>query len=132
MRQDTNLGQNVKIGNFVETKIVRLDYSKANHLSYLGDTEIGRKVNIGAGTITCNFDGVNKFTTTIHDGAFIGSNSSLVAPITIGKGALIGAGSVITKNVDENAVSLTRSPQTQIKDGADAHRIKARKKRSEA
>ena len=124
LRQDTNLGQNVKIGNFVETKNSTFaDYSKANHLSYLGDTEIGQKVNIGAGTITCNFDGVNKFTTTIHDGAFIGSNSSLVAPITIGKGALIGAGSVITKDVDENAVSLTRSPQTQIKDGADAHRM---------
>ena len=132
LRSGTNLGENVKIGNFVETKNTTFEYgSKANHLSYLGDAEIGQKANIGAGTITCNYDGVNKFKTTIHDGAFIGSNSSLVAPITIGKEALVGAGSVITKDVDKNALSLTRSPQTQIKDGADAHHKKANKRRLE-
>ena len=130
LRPGTILGQNVKIGNFVETKNVTFeDSSKANHLSYLGDAEIGQKVNIGAGTITCNYDGVNKLKTTIHDGAFIGSNSALVAPITIGKDALVGAGSVITKDVDDNALGITRSPQKQIKDGADLHHKKAHKKR---
>ena len=130
LRPGTILGQNVKIGNFVETKNVFFeDSSKANHLSYLGDAEIGQKVNIGAGTITCNYDGVNKLKTTIHDGAFIGSNSALVAPITIGKDALVGAGSVITKDVDDNALSITRSPQKQIKDGAGLHHKKAHKKR---
>ena len=89
-------------------------------------------MNIGAGTITCNYDGVNKFTTIIEKGAFIGSNSALVAPVTIGKGALIGAGSVITKDVEKNAVSLSRSPQKQIKNGAEAHHKKAIKKRSES
>ena len=133
LRPGTALGQNVRIGNFVETKNATFeDGSKANHLSYLGDAEIGQKVNMGAGTITCNYDGVNKFTTTIKDGAFIGSNSALVAPVTIGKGALIGAGSVITRDVDENAVGISRSSQKQIKDGAEAHRKKAIKKRSEA
>ena len=130
LRPGTILGQNVKIGNFVETKNVSFeDSSKANHLSYLGDAEIGQKVNIGAGTITCNYDGVNKLKTIIHDGAFIGSNSALVAPITIGKDALVGAGSVITKDVDDNALGITRSPQKQIKDGAVLHHKKAHKKR---
>ena len=132
LRPGTNLRENVRIGNFVETKNTTFeDGSKANHLSYLGDAEIGQKVNIGAGTITCNYDGVNKFKTTIHDGAFIGSNSALVAPITIGKDALVGAGSVITKDVDENALGLARSPQKQVKDGAVAHHKKANKKRLE-
>ena len=130
LRPGTKLGKNVKIGNFVETKNTSFkDGSKANHLSYLGDSEIGQMVNIGAGTITCNYDGVNKFKTTIHDGAFIGSNSALVAPIAIGKGALIAAGSVITKDVDENAIGIARSPQKQIKDGAS--RKKGGKKRSQ-
>ena len=130
LRPGTILQQNVKIGNFVETKNVTFeDSSKANHLSYLGDAEIGQKVNIGAGTITCNYDGVNKLKTTIHDGAFIGSNSALVAPITIGKDALVGAGSVITKDVDDNALGITRSLQKQIKDGASLHHKKAHKKR---
>ena len=132
LRPGTILQRNVKIGNFVETKNVTFeDSSKANHLSYLGDAEIGQKVNIGAGTITCNYDGVNKLKTTIHDGAFIGSNSALVAPITIGKDALVGAGSVITKDVDDNALSITRSPQKQVKDGAGSHHKKAHKKRLE-
>lgn len=130
LRPGTILQQNVKIGNFVETKNVTFeDSSKANHLSYLGDAEIGQKVNIGAGTITCNYDGVNKLKTTIHDGAFIGSNSALVAPITIGKDALVGAGSVITKDVDDYALGITRSSQKQIKDGASLHHKKAHKKR---
>ena len=132
LRPGTILRQNVKIGNFVETKNVTFeDSSKANHLSYLGDAEIGQKVNIGAGTITCNYDGVNKLKTTIHDGAFIGSNSALVAPITIGKDALVGAGSVITKDVDDNALGITRSSQKQIKDGASLHHKKSHKKRLE-
>ena len=132
LRPGTILQQNVKIGNFVETKNVTFeDSSKANHLSYLGDAEIGQKVNIGAGTITCNYDGVNKLKTTIHDGAFIGSNSALVAPITIGKDALVGAGSVITKDVDDDALGITRSSQKQIKDGASLHYKKAYKKRPE-
>jgi bifunctional UDP-N-acetylglucosamine pyrophosphorylase/glucosamine-1-phosphate N-acetyltransferase len=132
LRPGTILQQNVKIGNFVETKNVTFeDSSKANHLSYLGDAEIGQKVNIGAGTITCNYDGVNKLKTTIHDGAFIGSNSALVAPITIGKDALVGAGSVITRDVDDNALGITRSSQKQIKDGASLHQKKAHKKRLE-
>ena len=132
LRPGTNLRENVRIGNFVETKNTTFeDGSKANHLSYLGDAEIGQKVNIGAGTITCNYDGVNKFKTTIHDGAFIGSNSALVAPIKIGKDALVGAGSVITKDVDKNALSLARSPQKQVKDGAVAHHKKAKKRHVE-
>jgi len=132
LRPGTILRQNVKIGNFVETKNVTFeDSSKANHLSYLGDAEIGKKVNIGAGTITCNYDGVNKLKTTIHDGAFIGSNSALVAPISIGKDALVGAGSVITKDVGDNSLGITRSPQKQIRDGADLHHKKALKKRLE-
>ncbi len=99
LRPGTELADGVHIGNFVETKKTRLGKgSKANHLSYLGDAEIGVGVNIGAGTITCNYDGVNKFATQIGDGAFIGSNSSLVAPVSIGKDATIGAGSVITKD----------------------------------
>ena len=130
LRPNTVLGQDVKIGNFVETKNATFAKgSKANHLSYLGDAKIGQEVNIGAGTITCNYDGVDKFTTKIEDGAFIGSNCALVAPVTIGKGALIGAGSVITKDVDKNAIGISRSLQKQVKDGAKAHRKKNINKR---
>ena len=128
LRPNTVLEKNVKIGNFVETKNATFeDGSKANHLSYLGDAKIGQKANIGAGTITCNYDGINKFTTTIEDGAFIGSNCALVAPVKIGQGALIGAGSVITKDVDQNALGISRSSQKQIKDGARTHRKKISK-----
>ncbi len=130
LRPNTVLGQNVRIGNFVEIKNSTFkEGAKANHLSYLGDAKIGQEVNIGAGTITCNYNGINKFTTTIEDRAFIGSNSALVAPVAIGKGALIGAGSVITKDVDENAMGISRSAQKQIKDGAEAYRKKNIKKR---
>jgi bifunctional UDP-N-acetylglucosamine pyrophosphorylase/glucosamine-1-phosphate N-acetyltransferase len=112
LRPGTELAEGAHIGNFVETKKAKIGAgSKANHLSYLGDAEIGAGVNIGAGTITCNYDGVNKSTTRIEDGAFIGSNSSLVAPVTIGKDATIGAGSVITKDAPDGQLSLARSRQ---------------------
>ena len=115
LRPGTVLADGVHIGNFVETKKATLGVgSKANHLTYLGDAVIGSKVNIGAGTITCNYDGVNKTTTTIEDGAFIGSNSALVAPVTIGKNATIGAGSVIGKDAPADKLTLTRARQQTL------------------
>jgi len=115
LRPGTVLADGVHIGNFVETKNAKLGVSsKANHLAYLGDAVIGSGVNVGAGTITCNYDGVNKFTTTIEDGAFIGTNSSLVAPITVGKNATIGAGSVITKDVPADKLSVARGRQITV------------------
>ena len=105
-----------KIGNFVEIKKSTLGInSKVNHLTYIGDSEIGKSVNIGAGTITCNYDGVKKNKTKIKDNVFIGSNSSLVAPVIIEKNSIVGAGSVITKNVKKKSLALTRSLQTEIK-----------------
>ena len=105
-----------KIGNFVEIKKSTLGInSKVNHLTYIGDSEIGKSVNIGAGTITCNYDGVKKSKTKIKDNVFIGSNSSLVAPLTIEEKSVVGAGSVITKNVKKKSLALTRSLQTEIK-----------------
>ena len=105
-----------KIGNFVEIKKSTLGInSKVNHLTYIGDSQIGKSVNIGAGTITCNYDGVKKSKTKIKDNVFIGSNSSLVAPITIEENSVVGAGSVITKNVKKKSLALTRSLQTEIK-----------------
>ena len=105
-----------KIGNFVEIKKSTLgNNSKVNHLTYIGDSEIGKSVNIGAGTITCNYDGVKKSKTKIKDNVFIGSNSSLIAPLTIEEGSVIGAGSAITKNVKKKTLALTRSLQTEIK-----------------
>ena len=105
-----------KIGNFVEIKKSTLGInSKVNHLTYIGDSEIGKSVNIGAGTITCNYDGVKKSKTKIKDNVFIGSNSSLIAPLTIEEGSVIGAGSAITKNVKKKTLALTRSLQTEIK-----------------
>ncbi len=105
-----------KIGNFVEIKKSILGInSKVNHLTYIGDSEIGKSVNIGAGTITCNYDGVKKSKTKIKDNVFIGSNSSLVAPLTIEQDSVVGAGSVITKNVKKKSLALTRSLQTEIK-----------------
>jgi bifunctional UDP-N-acetylglucosamine pyrophosphorylase / glucosamine-1-phosphate N-acetyltransferase len=112
LRPGTELDAGVHIGNFVETKKTHLgEGSKANHLTYLGDTVVGRGVNIGAGTITCNYDGVNKFTTRIGDGAFIGSNSALVAPVTIGAQATIGAGSVITRDAPDGELTVARGRQ---------------------
>ena len=105
-----------KIGNFVEIKKSTLGInSKVNHLTYIGDSQIGKSVNIGAGTITCNYDGVKKSKTKIKDNVFVGSNSSLVAPITIEEDSVVGAGSVITKNVKKKSLALTRSLQTEIK-----------------
>jgi bifunctional UDP-N-acetylglucosamine pyrophosphorylase/glucosamine-1-phosphate N-acetyltransferase len=115
LRPGTVLADGSHVGNFVETKKVHLGVgSKANHLTYLGDAVIGSKVNIGAGTITCNYDGVNKSQTTIGDNAFIGSNSALVAPVTIGQGATIAAGSVITRNAPEGKLTLARARQQTI------------------
>jgi bifunctional UDP-N-acetylglucosamine pyrophosphorylase/glucosamine-1-phosphate N-acetyltransferase len=115
LRPGTELAAGVHIGNFVETKKAQLgEGSKANHLSYLGDTVIGRHVNVGAGTITCNYDGVNKFVTTIEDGVFIGSNSALVAPVTIGAESTIGAGSVVTKDAPAGELTVARARQTTL------------------
>lgn len=115
LRPGTVLADGAHVGNFVETKNTRLGVSsKANHLTYLGDAVIGSGVNIGAGTITCNYDGVNKSTTTIEDGAFIGSNTSLVAPVTVGKDATIAAGSVITRPAPDGQLSVARSRQTVV------------------
>ena len=116
IRPNTILKEGSKVGNFVEIKKSTLgNKSKVNHLSYVGDAQIGKSVNIGAGTITCNYDGVNKNKTKIKDKVFIGSNSSLVAPITINKDSIVGAGSVITKNVKKKSLALTRSPQLEVK-----------------
>ena len=115
LRPGTELDAGVHVGNFVETKKTRIgEGSKANHLSYLGDTVIGRGVNVGAGTITCNYDGVNKFATRIEDGAFIGSNSALVAPVTVGKNATIGAGSVITRDAPAGELTVARGRQLTL------------------
>ena len=116
IRPNTILKEGSKVGNFVEIKKSTLgNKSKVNHLSYVGDAQIGKSVNIGAGTITCNYDGVNKNKTKIKDKVFIGSNSSLVAPVIINKDSIIGAGSVITKNVRKKTLALTRSPQLEVK-----------------
>ena len=116
LRPGTILESNTKIGNFVEVKksTIRKN-SKVNHLSYIGDSSIGKSTNIGAGTITCNYDGLKKNKTVIEDNVFVGSNSSLVAPLRISKDSVIGAGSVITKNVKKKTLALTRSDQLEIK-----------------
>jgi bifunctional UDP-N-acetylglucosamine pyrophosphorylase/glucosamine-1-phosphate N-acetyltransferase len=115
LRPGAELADNVKVGNFVEIKKSKIaDGSKVNHLTYIGDTDIGTAVNVGAGTITCNYDGANKYRTTIGDGAFIGSGVNLVAPVEIGKRATIGAGSTITKPVPDDQLALERSKQTTI------------------
>ena len=128
LRPGTILETGVKIGNFVETKNAHFEAgAKANHLSYIGDAHIGTKANIGAGTITCNYDGFNKFKTEIGAYAFIGSNSALVAPVQIADYALIGAGSVITRPVEAGALSLTRAEQKTYPEGAERFREKAQK-----
>ena len=119
LREGSEIGDNAKIGNFVETKKTKLgDGAKANHLAYLGDAEIGDKTNVGAGTITCNYDGTNKHKTTIGKDSFIGTNSSLVAPVNIGEGAYVGAGSVITKDVPNDALAVGRGKQVIKEDWA--------------
>jgi bifunctional UDP-N-acetylglucosamine pyrophosphorylase/glucosamine-1-phosphate N-acetyltransferase len=112
LRPGAVLGAKAKVGNFVEVKKATLgEGAKANHLTYLGDAEIGAGANIGAGTITCNYDGFFKYRTVIGEGAFIGSNSALVAPVTIGAGAIVGAGATVTQNVEPGALALVRPPQ---------------------
>ncbi len=116
IRPQANIGENAKIGNFVEVKKSTIGKgSKISHLSYVGDTTMGADVNIGAGVITCNYDGANKHQTTIEDGAFVGSDTQLIAPVTIGKNATVGAGSTITKDVPEDQLGLSRSKQTTLK-----------------
>jgi len=116
IRPGTTLKEGSKIGNFVEIKKSTLGKkSKVNHLTYIGDTSIGKSVNVGAGTITCNYDGIKKYKTRIKDNVFIGSNSSLVAPITLAENSIIGAGSVITRNVSKKSLALTRSQQLEVK-----------------
>ena len=116
IRPGTQILENARVGNFVEIKNTVLGVnSKASHLSYLGDSEIGKDVNIGAGTITCNYDGANKFKTIIKDGAFIGSDTQLVAPVTVGVNATIGAGSTITRDADDDTLTLSRSVQKSVK-----------------
>jgi bifunctional UDP-N-acetylglucosamine pyrophosphorylase/glucosamine-1-phosphate N-acetyltransferase len=115
LRPGTTVGENAKVGNFVELKNTNFGArSKASHLSYLGDATIGADVNVGAGTITCNFDGLSKHRTVVEDGAFIGSDSQLIAPVTIGKGAYVGAGSSITENVPAGALGIARGRQNNV------------------
>ena len=116
IRPGAYLSEGTKVGNFVEIKKSKVGTnSKINHLSYIGDSTIGKNVNIGAGTITCNYDGKRKNKTKISDGAFIGSNTSLVAPIKVGKKTIVGAGSVITKNVKDKSLALARANQVEVK-----------------
>lgn len=125
LRPGSEIGENAHVGNFVETKKARLGKgAKANHLTYLGDAEIGEGSNIGAGTITCNYDGVNKNRTLIGKGAFVGSDTTLVAPVTIGDGAYIGAGSCITKDVPADALAVSRTKQSNIEGWAVKRRAK--------
>jgi bifunctional UDP-N-acetylglucosamine pyrophosphorylase/glucosamine-1-phosphate N-acetyltransferase len=127
LRPGASIGPKAKVGNFVEIKNTELGAgAKVSHLTYLGDASVGADANIGAGTITCNYDGFGKYRTEIQDGAFVGSNSSLVAPITIGKGAFVGSGSVITENVPDNALSLGRGRQVIKEDWATEFRERAK------
>jgi bifunctional UDP-N-acetylglucosamine pyrophosphorylase/glucosamine-1-phosphate N-acetyltransferase len=129
LRPGTRLGRHVKVGNFVETKkAVFGEGAKASHLSYIGDADIGKDVNIGAGTITCNFDGVNKNKTILEDGVFIGSDTQLVAPVRVGRGAYVGAGSTITKDVPPDSLALSRVPQKVIEGWAARRRAEQKGK----
>jgi len=131
MRPGNEVGENAHVGNFVELKKSRLGKgAKANHLTYLGDADIGEAANIGAGTITCNYDGVNKHVTRIGKGAFVGSDSALVAPVTVGDGAYIGAGSCITKDVPADALAVSRSRQVNLEGWAQTRRAKRAAKQS--
>ena len=133
LRPGTKISEAAKVGNFVEVKNALLEpEAKVSHLSYIGDAEIGEGANIGAGTITCNYDGYLKSQTIIGKGAFVGSNTALVAPVTIGEGAIVGAGSTITKDVNANALSVTRAPQKSVDCWAKKYRelktaVKAKK-----
>jgi bifunctional UDP-N-acetylglucosamine pyrophosphorylase/glucosamine-1-phosphate N-acetyltransferase len=129
LRPESEIGEGAHVGNFVETKKVKIGKgSKANHLTYLGDTEIGSGTNVGAGVITCNYDGVNKHRTLIGDGVFVGSDSTLVAPLTIGNGAYVAAGSCITEDVPEDALALARARQTTKEGWASSKRKREKRK----
>jgi bifunctional UDP-N-acetylglucosamine pyrophosphorylase/glucosamine-1-phosphate N-acetyltransferase len=128
LRPGSELGEGVHVGNFVETKKARLGKgAKANHLTYLGDAEVGAGVNVGAGTITCNYDGIHKHQTIIEDGAFIGSDTQLVAPVRVGAGAYVGAGTTVTKDVPAGALALSRTPQRHVEGFAERKRNKNKK-----
>jgi len=127
LRPGADIGEDAHIGNFVEVKNARIEKgAKANHLSYLGDARVGEGANIGAGTITCNYDGFDKYHTDIGAGAFIGSNSALVAPVKIADGVYVGAGSVITKAMSKDSLAVTRAEQKEIPGWADKFRQKKR------
>ena len=129
LRPGTKVADGVKIGNFVETKKADIRQgAKVSHLSYIGDAEVGIEANIGAGTITCNYDGYNKHVTKIGDGAFIGSNSSLIAPVSIGKGAFLGSSSAVSKDVPDDALVVTRAPVREIKGWGAKFRARNEKK----
>jgi bifunctional UDP-N-acetylglucosamine pyrophosphorylase/glucosamine-1-phosphate N-acetyltransferase len=132
IRPGTTLAEHTKVGNFVELKKARVAQgAKVNHLSYVGDAEVGARANIGAGTITCNYDGFGKYRTVIGAGAFIGSNTALVAPVTIGDGAVVGAGSVITEDVEADALAVERSEQKGVAGWAKRFRERMTRKAAE-
>ena len=132
LRPGSELGEKAKVGNFVEVKKAVLGRgAKANHLSYIGDAEVGVDANIGAGTITCNYDGFGKYGTVIGEGAFIGSNTALVAPVSVGAGAIVGAGSVITKDVEADSLAVERSEQKGISGWAKRFRERMLRKAAE-
>jgi len=132
IRPGTKLGDKTKVGNFVELKNAEVaEGAKVNHLSYVGDAQVGARANIGAGTITCNYDGFGKYRTTIGAGAFIGSNTALVAPVTVGDGAIVGAGSVITEDVEADALAVERTEQKGIAGWAKRFRERMTRKAAE-
>jgi bifunctional UDP-N-acetylglucosamine pyrophosphorylase / glucosamine-1-phosphate N-acetyltransferase len=132
IRPGTRLGESAKVGNFVELKKAELgDGAKVNHLSYVGDASVGAKANVGAGTITCNYDGFRKYGTVIGAGAFIGSNTALIAPVTVGDGAIVGAGSVITRDVEADSLAIERSEQKGIAGWARSFRDRMTRKAAE-
>ncbi len=129
LRPESDIGEDAHVGNFVETKKAKLGKgAKANHLTYLGDADVGEASNIGAGVITCNYDGVNKHRTQIGKRAFVGSDSTLVAPVSVGEGAYVGAGSCITKDVPAGALAVSRSRQANIEGWAEEKRARQQKK----
>jgi bifunctional UDP-N-acetylglucosamine pyrophosphorylase/glucosamine-1-phosphate N-acetyltransferase len=133
LRPGADLGRDVHVGNFVEVKNTTIEAgAKANHLTYLGDARVGAGANIGAGTITCNYDGFGKYHTDIGAGAFIGSNTALVAPVSVGDDAIVGAGSTIGRDVPAGALAVTRSEQQQVAGGAERFRTKAKMRAAKA